>query len=228
MKKYRTMLIDLDGTLFDFGATEKIALKELFDHLGIKWDEENRKIYHEKNTQCWRDYESGLITMPQLKIRRIRDFYEALGIESDVEKDAELYIEFLSRHGIPIPGALETLERLKKNFRIILITNGITKIQRGRLSCIEADRYFDDVVISEVIGVQKPQKEYFDYVMTRIDCKKDECLVIGDGLTSDIKGGREYGLDTFYLHLGKPNMAQEGEYTYEADSYEKLLSMLCV
>lgn len=219
-------MIDLDGTLFDFGATERIALKELFDHIGIEWDEANRTIYHEKNNQCWRDYENGLITMEMLKIRRIRDFYEALGIESDVEKDSVLYIEFLSRHGIPIDGALETLTRLKKKYRIVLITNGITKIQRGRLSCIRQEEFFDDVIISEVIGVQKPQKEYFDYAMTKAECPKAECLVIGDGLNSDIKGGREYGLDTFYLHLGKPNMAKEGEYTYEADSYEKLLSML--
>ncbi len=226
MKRYRTLMIDLDGTLFDFGATERIALKELFDHLSIEWNEKNRAIYHEKNTQCWVDYEKGLITMPELKLRRIRDFYEALDIHSDVALDASLYIEFLSRHGIPIPGALETLSRLKKRYRILLITNGISKIQRGRLESIDAEEYFDDVIISEEIGVQKPQKEYFEYALEKADADKEECLVIGDGLSSDIKGGREAGFDTLYLHLGKPNAASEGEYTYEADSYEKLLMLL--
>ncbi|MCR5732400.1 MAG: YjjG family noncanonical pyrimidine nucleotidase [Sphaerochaetaceae bacterium] len=226
MKSYSTLLLDLDGTLFDFGSTERIALKKLFNHISLEINEENRRIYHEVNLLCWQDYEQGIISMERLKVKRFEDFLAVLGLKWNAKELSELFIEYLSEEGIVIDGSISTLEKLKKNYKLVLITNGIASVQRGRLKDSNTEHFFDSLVISEEIGYQKPDKRFFDVALSMADSTREECLVIGDGLSSDIKGGRESGIDTLYLHLNTPCLANEGDYTYEAGSYAEVLKLL--
>ena len=225
MLAYTHLLFDADGTLYDFHATEKIALKQLFDHYKIASSEENIALYHKGNSQCWKLYEEGSLSMDELKTLRVKLFFDELGLKDDPKEAGELFITYLSEHGILIDGALEVLEKLSKCYTLIMITNGIAKVQRGRLLSSDTEKYYKDIIISEEIGVQKPNKEYMTKTLERIKADKDKCLIIGDSLTSDIQGGINSGIDTLYLHLNKE---ADGEkvWKYDASSYKELLSLL--
>lgn len=225
MSKYKYLLLDADGTLYDFHATEKIALKRLFDHYKIADTEENRALYHKGNSECWKRYENGEITMEELKGLRFELFFCALGLDEGANEAGRLFIEYLAAEGIMIEGALEVLEALYPLYPLVMITNGIADVQRGRLATSETEKYYSNIIISEEIGVQKPDRRFFERTLEIIKAKPEECLIIGDSLTSDIQGGINSGIDTMYLHLGS---AAHGSkvWTYDAASYEGLLSIL--
>jgi FMN phosphatase YigB (HAD superfamily) len=92
---------------------------------------------------------------------------------------------------------------LSARFRLLLATNGIAVVQRARFSRSSIRRYFEDVVISDEIGVAKPQTEYMDEAFSRMgDPSKSEVLIIGDSLSSDITAGANYGIDTCWFNPG--------------------------
>lgn len=226
MKSYTTLLLDLDGTLFDFGSTERIALKKLLNHIRLELDEEKKEIYHRVNMLCWQDYENGVITMERLKTRRFEEFLKELGLKLDAQELSDLFIEYLSKEGILIDGALDLIKKLKERYKLVIVTNGIASVQRGRLDVSNTTNYFDAIVISEEIGYQKPDVRFFEKALEKANAKKEDCLIIGDGLSSDIKGGRDSKIDTLYLHLDTPCLASSDMYTYEAGSYAEILSLL--
>lgn len=228
MLDYKYLLFDADGTLYDFKASERIALEEVFIHYDIPYTTENIEIYHHANALCWKEFEKDVITMAELKPKRFRDFFALLGIEiSDEEANeaSRIYTEGLAKEGILIEGARQVLERLQNKYELVMITNGIASVQRGRIHTSSTESFYKDIIISEEIGVQKPKKEFFDITLNRINASKEECLVIGDSLSSDILGGRNSSIDTLYLHLGTD---ADGDriWKYDAASYEELLELL--
>lgn len=219
---HKYLLLDADGTFLDFERTEKEALGLLFAHFGI--DEGLSSSYHTANAQCWEEFEKGLITMEELKERRFDLFFRSQGLDLDAGEASRLYIDELSRHAYYIDGAEELLAHLSRGHSLSVITNGIAQVQRGRLEALGAMRFFDHVVISEEVGVQKPSKAFFERALALIGAEKEDCLVIGDSLTSDIKGAQDAGMDAFHLHLGKPAAPVDEGLWGHGDSFASLLS----
>lgn len=226
MRSYKFLLFDADGTLYDFKATEKIALKNLFSHYNIPLTEENIGLYHRNNSQCWKEYEEGTITMEVLKTRRFTTFFTEAGIEADDFEAGRLFIKFLGDAGILIDGAREVLDSLKSSYRLAIITNGIADVQRARLINSGTQDDYDEIIISEELGVAKPNAEFFRIALERLGAQKEECLIIGDSLTSDIQGGVNSGIDTLYLHLDSEADPEKRIWTYDAGDYATLLSYL--
>lgn len=226
MLNYKFLLLDADGTFLNFSLTEKIALDLLFDHYNLPHDEETFSAYEEGNRFCWHSFEEGQMSMAELKVRRFSLFFEKKGLSYDAREADRLYVEYLASNGHYIEGAGRLLERLKNDYTLEVITNGIASVQRGRLDALGASKYFDHVIISEEIGCQKPSKAFFDKTLEIINAEKDECLIIGDSLTSDIKGGIDSGIDTCYLHLGRSMDTQDERIRYHASSYDELLSLI--
>ena len=219
---HKYLLLDADGTFLDFERTEKEALGLLFAHFGI--DEGLSSSYHTANARCWEEFEKGLITMEELKERRFDLFFRSQGLNLDAGEASRLYIDELSRHAYYIDGAEELLAHLSREHSLSVITNGIAQVQRGRLEALGAMRFFDHVVISEEVGVQKPSKAFFERALALIGAEKEDCLVIGDSLTSDIKGAQDAGMDAFHLHLGKPAAPVDEGLWGHGDSFASLLS----
>lgn len=219
---HKYLLLDADGTFLDFERTEKEALGLLFAHFGI--DEGLSSSYHTANARCWEEFEKGLITMEELKERRFDLFFRSQGLDLDAGEASRLYIDELSRHAYYIDGAEELLAHLSREHSLSVITNGIAQVQRGRLEALGAMRFFDHVVISEEVGVQKPSKAFFERALALIGAEKEDCLVIGDSLTSDIKGAQDAGMDAFHLHLGRPAAPVDEGLWGHGDSFASLLS----
>ena len=221
MKEKRYLLFDADNTLDDFSATEKAALNRLFGKYGISTS--LLPLYHAGNRECWERYEQGGLTLETLETERFRLFTEAAGLSYDAAAMGTDYSQMLGEAGIMIPGAISLLETLTKEYSLSLITNGIASVQKARIRGTDTGRFFDHVFISQEIGYAKPDSRFFSHVLSVLDTCPEQCLVIGDSLTSDIKGAANAGIDSVFISFdGKTSE----EATWSVASYEELLKLL--
>ncbi|MCF0133297.1 MAG: noncanonical pyrimidine nucleotidase, YjjG family [Blautia sp.] len=203
----RNVFIDLDNTIFDFNKAERIALSKTLMHMGVDPTEQILARYHILNMEQWEALERGEITLAQVKVRRFENLYKELGCSLSAEKTKQLYEQNLSYGHYYIEGAEAFLQWMHGKYRLYLITNGTTSVQKGRLKSAGIEGIFDSIFISEEIGLAKPAKEYFDYCFQGIEeFSKEESVIIGDSLTSDILGGIHAEVRTIWLNrTGKEN-----------------------
>lgn len=227
MKKYDVLLFDVDGTLLDFDRAEEMGIEGLLEHYGVPVTAENKEKYHHLNKSYWERLERGEITRDQVLSLRFEEFFGDFGISVDGMDTDRLYREYLNEGAFLIDGARELLEGLKGQYELYIITNGVAATQYHRLGKSGLDRYFKDIFISEEAASQKPQPEYFEYCFKKMGRRDVEnMLVIGDSLTSDIKGGNNVGIDTLWFNPHRQENTKRVHVEYEADSLEKIGKML--
>ncbi len=203
MKKYTTILFDADETLLDFNKDETQALIKTLTNHGVPITEENINIYKEINQGLWKALERGEIDKPTLKQVRFRLFFQKIGFETTTDPFTinEEYLSNLGDGGNLLSYAKDLLNNLKaEGYDLYIVTNGIEHTQKRRLTRAGILPYFTDIFVSEAVGYQKPRKEYFDYVLSHIK-EKDigRVLLIGDSLSSDIKGAEYAGINCIWL-----------------------------
>ncbi len=203
--KYDIILFDADGTLLDFHKSETEAVSEVMALHGIDPTEENVRLYSGINDSLWKMLERREIEKKVLLYRRFELLFEALGMTGDAKAMAKDYMFALSTKGYLIDGAENMCRSLFGKARMYIVTNGVEFIQRGRYAVCGIDEYFDDIFISDAVGIEKPAVEYFEYVAAHIDgFDKSRTLIVGDSLTSDMRGGVNFGIDTcWYDPAGK-------------------------
>ncbi len=210
---YAYLLFDADHTLLDFRATARQAFFHAMQRLGIEATEAHFLQYEQLNARYWKAFEERRIDLQTLRLGRFREFFALLREWRDPAEANHHYLEAVSRSAILLEGARALLDTLKaQGWRMGLITNGLSRVQRPRLRLSGLDAYFDFAVISDEVGCAKPQAEFFEHAFRQITPAlqrrplPQEVLVIGDSLEADIKGGRDYGCHTcWYNPLNRPN-----------------------
>lgn len=223
---YKTILIDLDDTLLDFQKSEDVAIRTTIKTLGIEPTEDVVSAYKEINLKYWKMFERKEIEREALLIARFKEFCELLNITNkDFSLLNETYFHYLSSSPFEIDGAEEFLKKLSKKYDIYVITNGVKRVQTIRLSLVNITKYFKKVYISEEIGYQKPSVEFFDFVLNDLNIiNKEEVLIIGDSLSSDIQGGINSGIDTMWYN---PKGLQSNiNYTYQIENYDEFFEII--
>jgi len=201
MTTYTWLLFDADGTLFDYDKAEKSALANTFEQVGYPFEPQYLPEYRRINGQIWLDFEQGKITQEKLKTKRFELLSEAVNIPYDPRDFGARYLANLAKCTYLIDGAEEIVKTLHGKFNIAIITNGLTRVQRPRFKESVIYPYIKEVIISEEIGVAKPDRGIFDIAFERMNHPaKSEVLIIGDSLTSDIQGGNNYGIDTCWFN----------------------------
>ena len=194
------VFLDLDDTILDFHKAEEVALEKTLRHFSIPPTEENKALYSRINKGCWEALERGEITRAELRLLRFERFFSEIGAEN-AARVPDVYESFLSQGHYFIPGAEEMLESLFEKFSLYLATNGIAAVQAGRVASAGIAKYFKERFVSEEIGYNKPSLAYFDACFAKIPgfCR-EEAVIVGDSLTSDIKGGMDAGLKTVWFN----------------------------
>ena len=228
-KKYKFLLLDLDGTLYDFERAEAKALADLMASLGLpECSEKDVEAYHFYNDACWKALERGEITKIRLKAKRFEDFLGYLNFEYDPVLAGEQFADNLSHNGFLLEGAEELLEALAKEYELYAVTNGIERVQLGRWEASGIGKYFKDMFVSDAVGVAKPNIEYFAHVFAHIpDFKKEKALLIGDSLSSDMKGGINAEVDTLWYNPKQAAKPEDMAITYEFNDLKKIKEFLC-
>ncbi|MDF9842440.1 MULTISPECIES: YjjG family noncanonical pyrimidine nucleotidase [unclassified Paenibacillus] len=225
--KYDVILFDADDTLFDYGMAEGQAFLNVFTHFGLPAGaEEYAASYQEINHALWADLEAGRITSAALRVERFNRLFVRHKLEYNPEEFSEAYLRFLGEGTFLIQGAVELCGALE-GCRLAIITNGIKDVQLSRIKGSPLAGTFEQIIISEEAGYQKPAAGIFDYAFDKLGISdKSRVLIVGDSLTSDIRGGVNYGIDTCWFNpLRKTNSAGV-EPTYEIRELSELLDIV--
>ena len=197
----KNVLIDLDDTILDFKRAEHEALSKSLSEIGIEPAEDMLKRYSEINKWHWRQLEAGILSRNEVLIGRFRQLFEEYSIAARPEEAQEHYEHNLGIGHYFIPGAAKMLEELSAGYRLYLASNGTKDVQLSRIKSADISRYFEDIFISQDIGADKPSAGFFEGVFARVpDMTKPETVIIGDSLTSDIRGGQNFGLTTIWYN----------------------------
>ena len=195
------LLLDLDDTILDFHKAERIALSKTFRDFGLEPAEDVLDLYHKINKWPWEQLELGVMTRDQVLVNRFGALFEKVGMTVDPAACAKSYESNLGIGHYFLPGAEEAVKRLKEHYRLFLVSNGTATVQHSRLTSAGLYPYFEQVFISQEIGYNKPEKAYFDRCFERIPgFEQEKALMVGDSLTSDIKGGINAGLTTVWIN----------------------------
>lgn len=203
----KNILFDLDDTILDFKMAERVALTKALNELGISVDDYIVSQYSKYNISQWKRLELGEITREQVKVNRFKLLFDELKLDLSPERATALYEDNLCIGHYFMDGAPEILEELSVNYNLYLVSNGAKRVQDSRLGSAGISEYFKGIFISEIVGYEKPNREFFDYCFSRIqDFKREETIIIGDSLSSDIKGGINAGIKTVWFnHRGDDN-----------------------
>ena len=225
--KYRWLLFDADGTLFDYDKAEAYALRTTFEEFGLEYEPDYLEVYRPINAQIWRDFEKGLISADSVKADRFEQLFEAIGVETDAQSFSPRYLKNLGDSAELIDGAENLIRTLHGRAGLMLITNGLKQVQRSRLAKSAIADCFAGMIISEELGSAKPHRGIFDAAFARMGGpRKADVLLIGDSLTADIRGANDYGIDACWYNPAGRTPGSDLRIRYEISRLEELLSIL--
>lgn len=225
----KVILWDLDGTLLDFHKAQNVAIKACFEHfkLGTITDE-MIEVYSKINAKYWEKLERGEMTKARILLARFEEFFDLYGIDKTcIPEFEEMYQIRLGDTVSFFPNGYEIITGFKGKYLQCLVTNGTKVTQTRKLKNSKLDEVFDKFFISEDLGAEKPSIDFFKKVFEEIGgYSKDEVIIIGDSLTSDIRGGNNAGIRTCWFN---PNHLENkhGEHVdYEIDKLDSLEAIL--
>ena len=211
----------------DFHKAEQVALSKTFRDFGIDPTQYVLDRYHVINKWHWEQLELGKMTRAEVQTGRFQMLFDELGVAGDPSSVTAKYMENLSIGHYFLPGAEETVELLSKKYRLFLASNGTASVQKGRMTSANLYRFFEKVFVSQELGANKPAKEFFDRATDQIpDFDPAKALMVGDSLSSDIKGGINAGIRTCWVN---PNHAAGNSQIvpdYEIEALSDLPSLL--
>ena len=221
--KYDILLLDADDTLLDFKKAERVALNNTLESFGLPNSDDVISTYSIINDGYWKALERGDVTKEELKTRRFADLCSHFGFENDPVYMARTYERNLSAMTFLLEGADSLCRDLSEKYRVYIVTNGIKEVQMGRLDGSLLSGSFIKAFVSEEMGYEKPRVEYFEAVAKSIpDFDKSKAVIIGDSLSSDMRGGINFGIDTCWFNPGRKTIPDGMKLTYVVSSFEEI------
>jgi len=224
---YHTLIFDLDDTLLDFQQAEIEAFEKTFLHYEIQNSISTyKKDYDAISRILWDGVQDGVYTIAQVGEYRFKRLFEKHALHFDALTFNEDYLLNLSQQSNLIEGADQIASKFP-TIKIVALSNGFTNTQLSRIAHSPLKDLFDEIIISEMTGYEKPQKGIFDYTMNRLGLKNtDGLLMIGDSLSSDITGGFNYGIDTCWFNPHSKKNESSVTPTYEIKSLDELVALV--
>ena len=224
---FRTILLDLDDTILDFGAAERVAIAKTFRQIGLEPTDALLARYSQINISQWEAFERGEIDRDTVLTRRFDILFAELGVSFDSQSCENIYRGYLGIGHYFVDGAVELLEYLAPKYDLYIASNGVAATQNTRLASANISHYFKEIFISETTGHHKPEKEYFDYCFARIEnFDPEKTLIVGDSLTSDIRGGINAGIRTCWFNPKHKKNTASISPDYEIASLQELKTLL--
>lgn len=224
---FKYIFLDLDDTLLDFGWAERRALKKGYADMGVELTPEIYARYHAINLAFWERFECGEISRERLLVERHRVLFDELGLPYEPELTEHCYRSHLGEGHCFVEGAEALLAYLAPRYRLFLASNGVVDTQYSRLESAGIGHYFEKIFISDELGFSKPDVRFFDCCFSAIEgFRREEALMIGDSLTSDIKGGANAGIRTCWFNPKARPRRFGIEPDYEIRSLDELRDIL--
>ena len=205
--KYRHLFFDLDHTIWDFDKNAEETLQELFvvhelAKLGLSSADVFIETYTRNNHRLWAEYHVGKITKEELREARFKQTFVELGVDHEVIPVGfeDEYVRLCPTKTNLFPHAHETLEYLSAKYPLCLISNGFQESTELKIGKTDLSKYFQHIVISEVIGINKPDKAIFQHALDLMGAERETSLMIGDSVEADVRGALNFGMDAIYFN----------------------------
>lgn len=233
---YTHLLLDADGTLYDFDRSQAQALQLTFQQIHLVFQPATMEIYHHINERLWTDFENGLVSQERLVVQRFERLFQELAnrqpgadgwamVDASVFNDA--YIRNLANSSILIDGAEAVIQALHGKVRMSMLSNGLALVQRGRIEKSSIRKFFDHVIISEEVGAAKPDPRIFEAAFQQMgNPPKAQVLMVGDSLNADVRGANSFGIDVCWYNPNAVEPPQELNIRYTIDKLNKLLEIM--
>lgn len=232
--RYDVLLWDIDGTLMDFKKAEALSLAKSLRDIGIEPDDPMLADYSAINISYWKRLETGELTKDQVLVGRFEEFLGKYGIDADARAFFKRYEDYLGHTWFIQDDSLNLCRLLKaKGIRQYVVTNGWVEVQKTKLRESGFDQVMDVSFISDDIGVPKPQKAFFEACFQGIFDTKDpdeeilkRVLIIGDSLTSDMRGGLNAGIDRCWYRKPSEKNGENIPINYEIEDLHEIFDIL--
>ncbi|AGS24431.1 YjjG family noncanonical pyrimidine nucleotidase [Rhizobium etli] len=200
--KYRHFLFDLDDTLLDFKASERLSFSRTLSSLGIDGEDEPLFAdYQRENMLLWSEFEKGTVGKETLKVERFRRIFVRHRIDADPETASALYLQFLPETVVLVEGAADVCAKLAAVGEVGIITNGIEAVQAKRIANSGLAPWLSFVATSETCGFAKPDIRFFEHAARRFRTfDKQEAIIVGDRLDADILGANQFGIESCWFN----------------------------
>jgi len=205
----KAIFLDVDDTLLDFNKNAEFDALQCAKEFGFTLPKDFMVTFKRINDDCWNRIQQGTLTIPELHKVRWKSILIALGIETDYEAFEWAFIAKLKECAIQVDYALELVQYLADKYPLYIASNATQLQQEKRLKLAEMSDYFQDIYTSERAKAGKPKKEFFDYCLAQCGYSKDEVIMIGDSISADISGAKQYGIQTIWYN---PTGLPESEY----------------
>ena len=199
--RYKAILLDSDNTIMDFEAAEENAVRGLLEKLHMP-QPEAAAVYRQYNAECWKLLEQGRLTAAELETRRFANFLAHYHRDDDVRAVADDYIDLLSRQSILLQGAEAAIRELAALAPLAVVTNGIPRVQHGRLDGLSVRPLLGPLIISGEHGVAKPDPRLIGIALEALGVDAGDALFVGDSLSSDIRAANAAGVDACWINPG--------------------------
>ncbi|TAH03771.1 MAG: noncanonical pyrimidine nucleotidase, YjjG family [Sphingobacteriales bacterium] len=210
MKNKKHIFFDLDHTIWDFDKNAEETLFELYNNyqlknLGLNSVDVFVETYTQNNHGLWLDYHLGKISKAVLRETRFKKTFIDLGLSPELipENFEEDYVTICPTKTNLFEGAHKTLAYLKEKYHLHLISNGFKESTEYKVKNTALTPYFKNVIISEVVGINKPDKAIFEYALNKAGGKISESVMIGDSIEADIRGAMSFGMDAIFFNPNK-------------------------
>ena len=224
---FEFLFLDLDDTILDFQKAEHVALSKTLRGFGLEPTETVLKRYNLINKAHWEALERKELTREQVLLGRFQVLFEEMGISAEPVKVARAYEHNLSIGHWFLPGAEEAVARLSRKYKLYLTSNGTASVQKGRMTSANLYRFFENVFVSQEIGVNKPAVEYFEKCFAQIPgFDKTKAIIVGDSLTSDILGGQNAGIATCWVNPHHKQGREDIRVDFEIEALSQLEQLL--
>jgi 2-haloacid dehalogenase len=226
--KHSLFLFDLDDTLLDFRASEKLSFERVLRELGFSDSTEDLfQQYQGINLELWRAFEAGAVSMDFLKVERFRKTFSAHGLDLDAQQASHRYLESLPENVVLIDGARRLCEALAAVGEVGIITNGVAHIQDRRIASSGLGDYISFTATSEACGFAKPDSRFFDYAtkMAR-SFRKEATIIAGDRLDADILGANRFGIESCWFNPGRSSNDTDARPTFDVSHLDEIAPLL--
>ena len=227
-RRYDVLLCDADNTIFDFTKAEENAFAIACAHAGIDGAERLLPVYADINSAMWKLLELGGITQSVLRVRRFELFLTAIGrTDIDARDMGDTFADALGQQSVPLPGAVEAVARWSRVLPVVIVTNGISKVQHGRMEGSEVRHFISGMVISEEVGAAKPDPRMLELAMEKAGVTdRRRALMLGDSLSSDIAAAANAGVDACWFNPRGARNAKGLPVRYEIRSLDEVDAIL--
>ncbi len=235
MKRYEDLFVDLDDTICDTRGNADRALRRMFFHFGLDRHFPSFEAFQEPywlaNIMLWADYAQGRVSRDFLIVERFRrPLAEGEGLDVSEElclRMSDFFLEACSVETGVVEGAHEVLTYLRdKGYRMHICSNGFREVQRRKMEATGLAPYFQNVILSEAAGANKPSRDFFDYALRTTGARREATLMIGDNFVTDIEGAKGAGLDVMFFNRRPQEFTAPSPVTYEIHSLRDIMQTL--